>query len=72
MADFARFGEAVGRGLGWPADTFLSAYSDNRYERTETVLEEPLATLLLKYADYGGLVNWTLPRPRCSNKLVTT
>ena len=36
MADFARFGEAVGRGLGWPADTFLSAYSDNRYERTET------------------------------------
>jgi hypothetical protein len=62
MADFARFGEAVGRGLGWPADTFLSAYSDNRHERTETALEESvLATLLLKYADYGGLVNWTLP-----------
>jgi hypothetical protein len=23
MADLARFGEAVGRGLGWPAGTFI-------------------------------------------------
>ena len=25
MADFAVFGEAVGRALGWPAGTFISA-----------------------------------------------
>ena len=30
MADFARFGEAVGRALGSPANTFLSAYLGNR------------------------------------------
>ena len=32
MADFARFGEAVGRGLGWPAGAFLEAYRENRWE----------------------------------------
>jgi len=25
MADFARFGEAVGRGVGWLAGTFIAA-----------------------------------------------
>src|SRR5262249_4911950 len=29
MADFARFGEAVGRSLRWPDEAFLSAYSEN-------------------------------------------
>ena len=61
MADFARFGEAVGRGLGWPAETFLSAYNDNRGEATVTALEESvLATQLLDSASFGGLRNWTL------------
>jgi len=60
MADFACFGEAVGRGLGWPAETFLSAYNDNRQETTLTALEESvLATVLLDMAAWGGLENWT-------------
>jgi len=60
MADFACFGEAVGRGLGWPAETFLSAYSDNRRETTLTALEESaLARVLLDSAAGFGLVNWT-------------
>jgi hypothetical protein len=60
MADFARFGEAVGRGLGWPANSFISAYSDNRWEATLGALEESaLATVLLEWAEFGGLQNWT-------------
>jgi len=60
MADFACFGEAVGRGLGWPADTFLSAFSDNRRETTLTALEESvLASVLLECAAWGGLLSWT-------------
>jgi hypothetical protein len=61
MADFARFGEAVGRGLGWPAETFLSAYSENRREATVTALEESvLARILLDSAAWGDMGNWTL------------
>src|ERR1017187_8174305 len=39
---FACLGEAVGRGLGWPAEMFLSAYSDNRGGANAVVLEESL------------------------------
>ena len=42
MADYAMWGEAVGRGLGWPAGTFLSAYGDNNRDATETALEGSL------------------------------
>ena len=35
MADYAEWGEATGRGLGWGAGTFLSNYNDNRKEATE-------------------------------------
>ena len=56
MADFARFGEAVGRGLGWPAETFLSIYSDNRREAVSASLEDsPLARVLIECAELGGL-----------------
>jgi hypothetical protein len=62
MADFARFGEAVGRGLGWPAETFLSGYRDNRRGVTVSSLEDSLlATVLLDSASLGGLWNWTKP-----------
>ena len=61
MADFARFGEAVGRGLTWPEGAFVSAYSENRRSNTLASLEESLiATLLLDNAALDGLVNWTL------------
>ena len=49
MADFARFGEAMGRGLGWPAGTFLRAYRENRREATASTIENSvLGTMLLK------------------------
>ena len=60
MADFACFGEAVGRGLGWPTGTFISAYNDNRRNTTVASLEESLVATLLDSAALDGLVNWTL------------
>ncbi len=61
MADFARFGEAVGRGLGWPAETFLSAYQENRKEATGSVIEDSaLGRALLRcIASNRGYLNWT-------------
>ncbi len=51
MADYAIWGEAVGRGLGWEPGTFLSTYTDNRKEATITdLLDSPLGNLLLKVA----------------------
>jgi len=49
MTDYAFFGEAVGRGLGWPAGSFLSAYNDNRLDATVATLEDSLVgTALLR------------------------
>ncbi len=51
MADYAIWGEAVGRGLGWEPGTFLSTYTDNRKEATITdLLDSPLGNVLLKVA----------------------
>ena len=49
MTDYAFFGEAVGRGLGWPTGSFLSAYNDNRRDATIATLEDSLVgTALLR------------------------
>jgi hypothetical protein len=40
MADFAHWGEAVSRGLGWEPGSFLSRYLDNRHEACATALDE--------------------------------
>ena len=70
IADFACFGEAVGRALGWPAGTFISAYNANRRDTIVTSLEESLvARLLLDNAALGGLVNWTLSATEISRTL---
>jgi putative DNA primase/helicase len=63
MADFARFGEAVGRGLGWPAETFLAAYLENRKLATLSTLEDSiLANVLLKQVERCfGLIEWCMP-----------
>jgi hypothetical protein len=67
MADFARFAEAVGRGLGWPANTALDAYLDNRRVATASQLDEsPLAAFLLDLGpeylfDYVGSMSDLLP-----------
>ena len=62
MADFARFGEAVGRGLGWPDERFLSVYLNNRREATASKLElSPLGTALLDLLEhYKGSLDWTM------------
>ncbi|MFI5461132.1 MAG: hypothetical protein ACHRXM_37470 [Isosphaerales bacterium] len=53
MADFAAFAEAVGRALGWPADSVLSDYNDNRRDAALTYLEDsPLTDILLELAPY--------------------
>src|SRR5262249_43903255 len=58
MADFAVFGEAVGRGLGWPAGTVLNDYDENRRQATAANLEEsPVGYVLLEYARY--MPDWT-------------
>ena len=53
MADFAVFAEAVGRALGWPADSVLSDYNDNRRDAALTYLEDsPLTDILLELAPH--------------------
>ena len=59
MADFAKFAEAVGRKLGWPAGTALADYNANRSDASLDRLEDsPLAAFLL---DLGPdfFVNWS-------------
>ena len=52
MADYAMWGEGVGRGLGWGPETFLSTYTDNRKEATMTdLVNSPLGNVLLQVAD---------------------
>jgi hypothetical protein len=68
MADFACFGEAVGRGLGWPEGSFVAAYRDNRQDATLTSLEDSVvAAALLSNAAWGGLENWTL----CASEMLS-
>jgi energy-coupling factor transporter ATP-binding protein EcfA2 len=58
MADFAEWGEATSRGLGWGAETFVSTYNDNRKQATDVVLDDsPLAIVLLTAARKG--INWS-------------
>jgi hypothetical protein len=59
MADFAKFAEAVGRKLGWPAGSALADYNDNRRDASMTNLDDsPLAAFLLDLGpDY--LTDWS-------------
>ena len=59
MADFAAFAEAVGRTLGWPAETALSDYDQNRRDATMSHLDDsPLATMLLDLSP-DFFINWS-------------
>jgi hypothetical protein len=40
MADYAKWGEAVGHGLGWGSESFLSTYDANRRHATLMALED--------------------------------
>jgi hypothetical protein len=54
MADYAEWGEATSRGLGWGAETFVSTYNDNRREATAAILDDsPLANVLLTVSRKG-------------------
>ena len=63
MADFARFGEAVTRGLGSPAGTFITAYTENRRDASGAAIEDsPLGNYLLEtVVGNGGLMALTQP-----------
>ena len=53
MADFARFGEAIGRAMGWPAGTFLSAYVENRRDASISTIDDSVfGTFLLERISY--------------------
>ena len=70
MADFAKFAEAVGRKLGWPAGTALSDYNANRSDASMDRLEDsPLAAFLL---DLGPdfFVNWSGPPSELHEELI--
>ena len=71
MADFARFGEAIGRGLGWPAEAFLSVYAENRQAASVLALEDsPIAQqLLFRASMYAVCRGWTLPAAKMLQQL---
>ncbi len=53
MADFAHWGEAVSRGLGWEAGSFLAQYKANRREACSWALGDcPVAEALRGLLDY--------------------
>jgi hypothetical protein len=69
MADYAEWGEAVGRSLGWGAETFLSAYDDNRKAAADPLLEgSTVAILLFALARQG--VNWSGTTQELYNKVI--
>ncbi len=54
MADFAHWGEAVSRGLGWEAGLFLSQYKANRREACISALDDcPVADAVRRLLDYA-------------------
>jgi hypothetical protein len=47
MADFARFGVAVERALGWPANSFKEAFAQNQQQQmTNSLGDDPLAAAI--------------------------
>jgi hypothetical protein len=55
MGDFAKFGEAVSRALGYGVNTFLEAYRKNRRTASESVVEDsPVAGAVRKLATTKG------------------
>jgi hypothetical protein len=57
MADFAEWGEATSRGLGWGTETFGATYNTNRKDATEALLEDSeVAEVVLAMGKIG--VNW--------------
>jgi hypothetical protein len=67
MADFARWGEAVGRGLGWPPGAALAAYRSAIGDAAQIALEAsavagPLLDLLAEESTWEGTAAQLLKR----------
>jgi hypothetical protein len=70
MADYAEWGEAVGRALGWGPERFLAAYDDNRKQATAPLLEgSTVATVLFAAAKLGRSFTCSLPTQNLYDKI---
>ena len=58
MADFAYWGEAVGRGLGWPEHSFRSAYARNRRAATDSSIDDSAVAEAL-FRSVPSSLKWT-------------
>jgi hypothetical protein len=57
IADIVRWGEAVGRGLGWPEGAFLTAYGNNRLDASETAINgSAVANAVVHFA--ANMLEW--------------
>jgi hypothetical protein len=52
MADFAHWGEAVGRGLGWPENAFIKSYLGNQKAAGFLTIEDSMVATVLMGADF--------------------
>ncbi len=60
MADFARWGVAVERAIGWPAGSFLAAYNANRAEVNQTAVESsPVVTAICDCVAHRSDGQWS-------------
>ena len=65
MADFARFGEALGRGLRWPAGAFLGSYLEGRRDATIATIDDSVfGTFLLERLKYWDETESRTQSPR--------
>jgi hypothetical protein len=60
MADFSYWGEAVGRGLGWPEQSFRSAYARNRRVATDNAIDESAVAEAL-FRSVPSSLKWSGP-----------
>jgi hypothetical protein len=60
MADFAFWGEAVGQSLGWPEQSFRSAYARNRRAATDNSIDDSAVAQVLLGAVPSSL-KWSGP-----------
>ncbi|HMB07344.1 MAG TPA: hypothetical protein VKP69_26890, partial [Isosphaeraceae bacterium] len=59
MADFARWGEAVGRSLGWGPGAFLKSYEANRASANEVAVEASAVSLAIRGMMAQRQEEWT-------------
>jgi hypothetical protein len=59
MADFARWGEAVGRSLGWGPGAFLASYEANRASANEVAVEASAVSLAVRGMMAQRQEEWT-------------